>query len=293
MKNTEDKISFFLFIFPSILLIVGLQIYPLLYSFFISFQDWVLLQSSEPQGTIGFDNYIYTFLNPAFLETLNFTFFLTATSVPIQLILGTCLALLISKNNSFHVITRAILVLPMVVAPVAVGTLWRLLYNDTAGPINNHFLKLFNIEGPLWLGDIFWAKIAVLIVEVWQWTPFVFIVITAALTLISQEIIQAAQIDGATRLQIFIKIEMPLLLPAYALIIMFRTLESLLTLDSILSLTKGGPGSSTLNLTYFIYNKGLREFDLGVACAASWIFMLFAILIICAIYKLIIKSEDY
>ena len=78
----------------------------------------------------------------------------------------------------------------MVVAPVAVGTLWRLLYNDTAGPINNHFLKLFNIEGPLWLGDIFWAKIAVLIVEVWQWTPFVFIVITAALTLISQEMLK-------------------------------------------------------------------------------------------------------
>jgi len=293
LKYKEDRIWFLVFIFPAILMIVGLQLYPLIYSLFISFQDWILLQSARPQGLVWLENYLHTLNNPAFIETLYFTFFLTTTSVPLQLILGTFLALLISKNTYFHKVTRAVLIIPMVVAPIAVGTLWRLLYNDTAGPINNHLLKLFNIDGPLWLGDIFWAKIAVLIVEVWQWTPFVFIVITAALTLISQETLQAAQMDGATRIQILLKIELPLLLPAYSLIIMFRTLESLLTLDSILSLTKGGPGSATLNLTYFIYNKGLREFDLGVACAASWIFMFFATIIIYSIYKMIIRSEDY
>jgi ABC-type sugar transport system permease subunit len=289
--TTNDRTWIYTFLVPAALFVVVIQIIPLLYSLYISFQDWVLLQNREPNGFIGLDNYQKALEDPVFLQSLQFTLFLTATTVPVQLILGTALAYLLVGNNRFVRISRAVIVLPMVVAPVAIGTLWRLLYNDTAGPINNRFLNFFGIEGPLWLGDTFWAKIAIVNVEIWQWTPFVFIVMSAAITVIPQDLIQAAQIDGASRWQIFYKIELPMLVPAFLLVIMFRTLESLLTLDSILSLTRGGPGTATLNLTYSIYNKGLREFNLGVASAQSWMFMILSSVIIFFIFRLFVKSE--
>jgi len=289
--TTNDRTWIYTFLVPAAFFVVVIQIIPLLYSLYISFQDWVLLQNREPNGFIGLDNYQKALEDPVFLQSLQFTLFLTATTVPVQLILGTALAYLLVGNNRFVRISRAVIVLPMVVAPVAIGTLWRLLYNDTAGPINNKFLNFFGIEGPLWLGDTFWAKIAIVNVEIWQWTPFVFIVMSAAITVIPQDLIQAAQIDGASRWQIFYKIELPMLVPAFLLVIMFRTLESLLTLDSILSLTRGGPGTATLNLTYSIYNKGLREFNLGVASAQSWMFMILSSVIIFFIFRLFVKSE--
>lgn len=289
--STSDRTWIYTFLVPAALFVVVIQIIPLIYSLYISFQDWVLLQNREPNGFVGLANYQRALEDPIFLQSLQFTLFLTVTTVPVQLILGTALAYLLVGSNRFVRISRAVLVLPMVVAPVAIGTLWRLLYNDTAGPINNRFLNFFGVEGPLWLGDTFWAKIAIVNVEIWQWTPFVFIVMSAAITVIPQDLIQAAQIDGASRWQIFYKIELPMLVPAFLLVIMFRTLESLLTLDSILSLTRGGPGTATLNLTYSIYNKGLREFNLGVASAQSWMFMLLSSIIIFFIFRLFVRSE--
>ena len=280
-----------LFLLPAIIFILLIQAGPLLYSFYISFQDWVFISSSTPQGFIGLTNFQNAFSDPAFVESIQFTVFLTVFTVPMQLLLGTFLAFMASGRSPFLQVSRALLVLPMVVAPVAIGTLWRLMFNDTAGPINNHLLSFFNISGPLWLGDPFWAKIAIVIVEIWQWTPFVFIVISSAITLVSQELLQAAQVDGASRWQIFYKIELPLLAPAFFLVILFRTLESLLTLDSILSLTRGGPGSSTVNLTYSIYNKGLREFDLGTASAQSWMFMSVATVLIFLIFRFNMRME--
>ena len=291
VMGNQDKKWIFTFLFPAMIFVVILQILPLLYSLYLSFQDWVLISSSSPQGFIGLTNYQIALTDPVFLQSLQFTLILTLATVPLQLILGTFLAFLVLGERKIFQIARGIFVIPMVVAPVAIGTLWRLLFNDSAGPINNHFLAFFNIPGPLWLGDQFWARVAVAIIEVWQWTPFVFVVVSAALTTIPQEITLAAQVDGASRFQIFRSIEFPLLIPAFLLVFLFRTLDSLLTLDSILSLTRGGPGSATLNMTYSIYNKGLREFDLGMASAQSWLFMIFVTLLIVIIFKLLSSSE--
>jgi ABC-type glycerol-3-phosphate transport system permease component len=291
-KIRQDRGWVYLFLFPASLMVVGIQLVPLLYSLYLSFQNWVLLQSSSPQGFVGLENYKFALQDPSFTRTIQFTLFLTFTTVPMQILIGTGLAYLVVGNSRFLHASRALLVLPMVVAPIAIGTLWRLLYNDSAGPINNHLLNLVGIVGPNWLGDSFWAKIAIVIIEIWQWTPFVFIVISAALTTIPQDIMQAAEVDGASRFQLFRYIELPLLAPAFLLVLMFRTLESLLTLDSVLSLTRGGPGTSTLNVTYYIYAKALREFDLGEASADSWMFMAVASVLIFTIFRLTVRSEQ-
>lgn len=287
----HDRRWVYVFLVPSVVFVVGIQILPLFYSLYLSFQDWILLTNSSPQGFVGFTNYQNAIQDPGFQNSIKFTGFLTFFTVPMQLLLGTTLAFLVSGQSRFLQVSRALLILPMVVAPIAIGTLWRLLFNDTAGPINNIFLHAVGLKGPLWLGDQTWAKYAIVIIEIWQWTPFVFIVISAALTTLPQEVLQAAQVDGASRWQIFKKIEIPLLAPAFLLVIMFRTLESILTLDSVLSLTRGGPGSATLNVTYSIYNKGLREFDLGSATAMSWLFMIVATLFILGIFRLTMRSE--
>jgi ABC-type sugar transport system permease subunit len=202
-KIRQDRGWVYLFLLPASLMVVGIQLLPLLYSFYLSFQNWVLLQSASPQGFVGLANFEFALQDPTFTRTILFTLFLTSTTVPMQILLGTGLAYLVIGNSRFLHISRGLLVLPMVVAPIAIGTLWRLLYNDSAGPINNHLLNLIGVVGPNWLGDSFWAKIAIVIIEIWQWTPFVFIVIAAALTTIPQDVMQAAQVDGASRLQLF------------------------------------------------------------------------------------------
>lgn len=290
-RPSQERKVIYLFLVPSFVIVGLLQAIPLFYSFYLSFQDWILLYSGSPQGFIGITNYQNAFSDPAFTEALKFTVFLVLTTVPIQLVFGTLMAFIFVGQTKFLRVSRALLVLPMVASPVAIGTLWRLLYNDTAGPINNHLLRALNIPGPLWLGDPFWAKIAIVIVDIWQWTPFVFIVMSAAITMLPQEIINAAQVDGASRWQIFFRIEIYLLLPAFLVVIMFRFLDALLELDTIYSLTRGGPGSSTINLTFTIYNKGLREFDIGSASAQSWMFMFVASILIFLIFRFTSRPE--
>lgn len=280
-----------LFLLPALLLVVGVQLYPLLYSAALSFQDWTLTRSQEPEGWIGFGNYSRILSDPVFFQSLRNTAIITLVSVPAQLILGTALAYLTLGNRRSLRAARTALVIPMVIAPVAIGTLWRMLFNAQAGPINNHLLATLGIDGPVWLGQPGWALVSVIIVEVWQWTPFVLLVVAAGASSIPDELLGAAAVDGASRWQAFLRVELPLLRPVFLVVIMFRTLESLITLDIIFSLTRGGPGYSTFNLTYYIYILGLRNFSLGAAAAASWLFMIAATLIILWLFRQHLRRE--
>ena len=146
--SRHDRKMVNLFLFPALFFVLFVQAGPLLYSIYLSFQDWILLTSSSPQGFVGLANFKNATSDPVFIQSLKFTGFLTLSTVPFQLILGTLLAFLTSGQSRFLQISRAFLVLPMVVAPVAIGTLWRLMFNDTAGPINNHLLNFLHLSGP-------------------------------------------------------------------------------------------------------------------------------------------------
>lgn len=264
-----------LFVIPAVVIVVAVQFYPLLYSAFLSVQDWVLTESQVPKGFVGLDNFVKELNDETFRRSVRNSILITGGALVLEMFLGVCLAYLTMGSSWRMRSIRTLLILPMVIAPVAAGTLWRILLNSRAGLVN-HLLSLVGIKGPEWLASPDWAIVSVILLDTWQWTPFVLLVVGAAIASIPDDLLEVAAIDGASRWKTFLYIELPLLMPLLLLTLVFRMLESLLSLDSIYSLTNGGPGYSTYTLTYYIYTLGLRSFDFGGAAASSWLFMIFA-----------------
>ena len=263
------------FVLPALLIVVVVQLYPLLFSVYLAGQDWTLTSSQTSEGFVGLENFVKVLQNDVFRRAVRNSVIITGSAVLIEMFLGTTLAYLAARTSWSMRVVRTILIMPLVIAPVAAGTLWRMMLNSQMG-LTNYLLSFVGIHGPDWLGNASWAPVAVIIVDVWIATPFVFLVISAGLTGIPFELHESAALDGATRWQSFLRIDMPLLAPLLLLTLMFRMLESLLSLDSIYTLTLGGPGYATFTMTYYIYTLGLRSFQLGRAAAASWLFMAFA-----------------
>ena len=273
------------FVLPALLIVVAVQLYPLLFSAYLSTQEWTLTSSQTSEGFVGLENFAKVLSNSVFQRAVVNSAIITGSAVIIEMILGTALAYLAVGSSWPMRIVRTILILPLVIAPVAAGTLWRMMLNSQMG-LTNFLLSFLGIQGPDWLGNADWALIAVIIVDVWMATPFVFLVISAGLTSIPEQLHESAALDGASRWQSFLRIDLPLLAPLLLLTVLFRTLESLLSLDSIYTLTLGGPGYATFTLTYYIYTLGLRSFNLGQAASASWLFMSFASLALALVFWL-------
>ena len=271
------------FVLPAFLIVVAVQFYPLAYSAFLSVQDWVLTESQVPKGFVGLENFAKELADDTFRRSVRNSVLITGGALVLQMSLGICLAYLTMGSSWRMRAIRTLLILPMVIAPVAAGTLWRILLNSRAGLVN-HLLSMIGIKGPEWLASPDWAIVSVILLDTWQWTPFVLLVVGAAIASIPGDLLEVAAIDGASRWKTFLFIELPLLTPLLLLTLVFRMLESLLSLDSIYSLTFGGPGYSTYTLTYYIYTLGLRSFNFGAAAASSWIFMVFASMSIALVF---------
>ncbi len=263
------------FVLPAFVIVVAVQFYPLAYSALLSVQEWSLTESQEPQGFVGLDNFRAELGDSTFQRSVRNSIVITGGAVILEMLLGVCLAYLTMGSSWRMRAVRTLLILPMVIAPVAAGTLWRILLNSRAGLVN-HLLSAIGVQGPEWLASSDWALVSVILLDTWQWTPFVLLVAGAAIASIPTDLLEVAAIDGASRWRTFLHVELPLLLPLLLLTLVFRMLESLLSLDSIYSLTFGGPGFSTYTLTFYIYTQGLRNFNFGAAAASSWIFMAFA-----------------
>jgi multiple sugar transport system permease protein len=273
-----ERWPFILFLLPALIVIAVAQAWPLASSLVISFYDWSLARSPQPGAFIGFGNYTKALTDGVFIGSVTFTVEFAIASTLLQMSLGLCLALLTVGEGLKLKLTRTLLMLPMVVAPVAVGTMWRMILSARVGPINKG-LDSIGIAGPNWLGDPGWAKVSLVFIDAWQWTPFVTIIYTAALTSLPSDVIKAAAVDGASRFQIFRMIVWPMLLPVTILVAMFRFIDALLTLDVIFTTTFGGPGFTTHTLSFWIYQQGLRYFNISYAAATSWLMLLGCVLI--------------
>ena len=272
-----------LFVLPAFVIVVAVQFYPLAYSAFLSVQEWSLTKSQTPQGFVGLANFTDELADETFRRSVRNSILITGGALALEMLLGLLLAYLTMGSSWRMRAVRTLLILPMVIAPVAAGTLWRILLNSRAGLVN-HLLSLVGVTGPEWLASPDWAIVSVILLDTWQWTPFVLLVAGAAIASIPADLLEVAAIDGASRLRTFLHVELPLLTPLLLLTLVFRMLESLLSLDAIYSLTFGGPGYSTYTLTFYIYTEGLRNFNFGAAAASSWIFMAFASLSIALVF---------
>jgi ABC-type sugar transport system permease subunit len=262
-----------LFLLPSLLVVAVAQIYPLGYSAVISFFDWTLSRSPVIGPFVGWGNYARVLGDSAFTGSLGYTVVFALVSTAIQLVLGLGLSLLTVGERLTLRLSRTLLMLPMVIAPVAVGTIWRMILSGRVGPLNRA-LAAIGIDGPNWLGDPSWARASLIVIDAWEWTPFTVIILTAALTSLPSEVLRAASVDGAGRWTIFRHIVFPMILPVIFLVALFRLIDGLLTLDIVFTTTAGGPGYATNTLSFWIYQQGLRYFNISYAAAASWLLLI-------------------
>ena len=282
-KRGNNKAVFALMLLtPLFLILAVVSIYPLLYSVWTSFTDFRLSRPNDI-SFVGLANYAATFVNPEFLNALKNSLIYAVVAVPIEMVFGLGIAIALNKILVLRDFARTLIVIPMMLAPVVMGLMWKFMFNDQIGIIN-HVLRDWGwLKGPLpWLTDSSLAMVSLIIVEVWATTPFMVILLGAGLTTISAELYEAAKIDGATSWQCFVKITLPMLSPIILVALLIRGMDAFRVFDVVFTLTAGGPARATDVLSYYLYRETFINLDAGLSAAGS--FLMLGVLMMAGIF---------
>jgi multiple sugar transport system permease protein len=267
--NRRELLLPYLLVAPALAVLLALSIYPLLYSITVSLQQET---ASGVVWTLGHFKRLATdnFFRTAMAHTVVYAM----AALTCEFVLGLGLALLLNQQIRGRGVFRASLLVPMMLPTVVVGVVWRLMLNPNFGAINGTLRHLgINTERLTWTASPRLAFLAVIAVDVWQWTPFVFLVLLAGLQAIPQEPYEAALIDGSSRWQTFRHVTLPLLKPAILIVLLLRTMDLLRVFDQVFILTEGGPGFATELISLYIYRTAFRFSDFGYAAAMSFVLL--------------------
>lgn len=265
-RALANRLTPYMFLAPAAVIMAMALLYPLGYMIWGSFRDWSPSQTIGESEFVGLKNYITLMADPNFRESFGVTLKFAAAVVSAEMILGVGLALLLDRNIRGMSVLRTLFILPMMIAPVVVGLMWRYMYHPTVGTFNR-FLDNFGISGVDWLGQH--ALMSIIIADIWQWTPFIFILSLAALQSLPRSSLEAARIDGATAWQQVWHIKLPLMMPVLIVTGLLRLIDAFKVLEVILVMTEGGPGLSTEILALRISRTATEFRELGVAAAMS------------------------
>jgi len=275
---------------PTILVLLLMVIYPTIYLFRTSLYRINPMALGMTQF-VGLGNFTDALTRPEVAGVLRITAVFATVSLVLEFLLGTGLALLVANYiKRWQGLFKILLIAPMMMTPVAVGLVWRWMFDATMGVIN-YLLSLVGIAGPIWLGGEATALAAVILVEVWQWTPFVFLIVLAGLSALPTEPFEAARVDGAGGWQIFTQITLPLMIPIFSVALVFRFIDVFKSFDIIYVMTEGGPGQATTILPFYIYQQGFRYFNTGFASAISILLLIFVIVIYSWMLRRLINPE--
>jgi len=257
---------------PTVLFLLAICIYPLLNSLYLTFNEWSLT-SNKPPKWIWLGNFWELIRDDRFWDSLKTTAVFTAGVVSIEMCIGMLLALSASRNTKFRQVCRSIILIPMMITPVVLGLIWKYMFNPENGIIN-YLLGLIGINGPIWLGEPAPALPAVMIVDIWQWTPFVFLLLLSGIASLPPEVFEAARVDGASPRQMFRYITLPLLMPFMLVALLIRFIDSFKIFDTIFVMTRGGPANATESLSIYTYKVGLNFFRMGYAATLSYVILI-------------------
>jgi len=296
LRSSRNYVAY-VFMFPAMaVLILGLII-PLYNAVELSFYDWSMGTPWESRELIGLDSYQRMLGDEAVYQsvgvTLRYTFWVLVT----EMVLGIALALLLEKPIRGAAVFRTIFILPLMVSPVAVGLIWRYLYDARIGLINHFlervgeavpFLQHFGFTRQLWLADPDLALTSIIITDIWQWTPFIFIIILAGLQNLPAEVTEAAIMDGANWFQLIVRVKLPMIRTIIMVTLLLRIIDVFRALEVIYTMTFGGPGLSTEVLSLHIYKTAFTAQQLGYASTIATLLM--AIILVFTILALIYQN---
>lgn len=263
-----NRLTPYLFLAPALAVLVVALLYPIGYMVYASFLDWNPSQRIGEADWVGLRNYANLLGDPQFRESFFVTLKFAAIVVSAEMVLGVGLALLLDRQIRGMSILRTLFILPMMIAPIVVGLMWRYMYHPSVGIFNRWLTDLGFAPAP-WLSDGNWAFASVVIADIWQWTPFIFILTLAALQSLPRSALEAARIDGANGWQQIWHIKLPLMMPVLIVTALLRLIDAFKVLEVILVLTNGGPGLSTEILSLRISRTASEFRELGYAAAMS------------------------
>jgi multiple sugar transport system permease protein len=267
-RRAGDRNFRYLLVLPSIFVLLLVGVFPLVYLLVVSFQG--ITMSDVDTGFVGLRNYAELMEDGRFWGSLLHTVIFAAVALPVELLLGLALAQLFIDNLPGRQVFIALMVLPVMVSPIVAGATWSLMFDNRFGPINQIIGWIVGQETTLlWTIHPDLVYPAILAAEVWQWTPFMFLLLLAALSNVDKSQLEAAAIDGAGHWRTFFGIVLPAIRPVLAIAVLIRGLDLFRLFDIVWALTRGGPGTRTETLSVFTYIKGFQQFETSYTAAVS------------------------
>ena len=270
-----------LFVLPSAIVMIAFIVVPIIYGFYISLLNYNLAMPVASRRFVGLKNYITVFASSDFRQAILWTAIFVVVSVSGTVVLAMSLALLLNSprlNSLAGRFAKTIFILPMMLCPLVVSNIWYIIFAPNYGLINSTLNRLGS-STISFFGNTFWARLAILAVEFWWATPYIMIILLAALTTVPNELMEAAQIEGAGKGQILFRITLPYISNFVVLVISIRLMDALRMFDIAFALTEGGPQKSTETIAFYIYETGFKYLKVGEASATSFILFLIIVLV--------------
>ena len=270
-RPENPRRTLLLFLGPCVAYLLIFAIYPLIYSLRLSFTD--LTAAAGTGSFVGFDNYRFLLTDPQFWNAATNSAIMVSLGVTIQVVAGVALAMFFNLHLRGAWIVRGIILLPMLMTPIVVGVMWRALLNPDWGLVD-WSIKAVGLNPPDWLGSVSMAIVTLVIVDSWQWTPFVFMIVFARLQTLPLDVFEAAEMDGAGPFTTFRRITLPMLMPAIIFAAVFRAVDAFRSFDLIYGLSYGGPARGTTTLAFFAFQNGFQFQNYGYAAAVAYAMLL-------------------
>ena len=270
-----------------VLAITGVAVgFPLGYAFYLSLTDYRLTSRGAPDF-VGLENYFFVLTEPRMWNAFSNTATYVVVAVALQTVLGLAIALALQKQQWARDLTRAMLLAPMFITPIAVGLTFRFLLNDQLGALPAMLRSLgidYDFFGP---GN---ALFTLALIDVWQWTPFMVLLLLAGLESVPRQPLEAAKVDGASAWYAFRRVVLPLLTPVLTVAVLLRSLDALKVFEYVYATTRGGPGTETETIQYFTYQTGIQFFRLGEASAVAFVLLAIVLTLIVLLFRRLQRS---
>jgi multiple sugar transport system permease protein len=261
---------------PAVAAVLLMLAFPLAYTLWMSLHDWTISSTAAP-AFAGLDNYVKLLTSdPRFKNSVWITFYFTVLAVTVQTLLGVSMALAFNRQFWGRGLLRTLAILPMVATPVAIALIFVMMFHPTLG-VMNYFVTLVGLAPFTWTYASQTVIPALVLVDTWQWTPLIMLIVLAGLAALPQDPYEAAMIDGASKWQMLWTITLPLLRPTIVTAVLFRLIDALKTFDIIFVMTQGGPGGASDTINIYLFNTAFSYFHMGLA--SSMVVIFFAIIL--------------
>ena len=257
--------SYWPFVIPALVVVLAVILFPWVFTIWMSFNEWKV---GSPTTFVGFANYLRMPNDPRFVESVGHTLLYTALSVLLPLVFGTFAAVIFHANFRGRGVLRAIFIMPMMATPVAIALVWTMMFHPQLGVLN-YLLSLVGLPAQLWVFHPATVIPSLVLVETWQWTPLVMLIVLGGIAAIPTEPYESAQIDGANMWQMFRYITLPLIAPFLFIAAMIRMIDAVKSFDIIFAITQGGPGSASETINLYLYSVAFIYYDLGYGSAIA------------------------